>query len=255
VQQETNVAKPSSALEKALLVIERLADEARPVSLAFLAEATDMPKQTVHRVLQQLEESRIVQRSVRRDQFILGPRMRQLSIGTLKAAVASLPIHAELERLVSDVAESANLGILNGRSVLYLDRVEFKWPLRFTISPNDQLPAHVVAIGKLLLAHLPDPTRSEFLSGARLERFTDWSITDPAALEEEFARIREDGFSTNNQEFLVGLVGTAVPVRDRAGAIIAALAIQGVIPRTSLERLAAHRPRMLETAARLTDLL
>ena len=249
------VGKVSSALDKALLVIERMAEEARPLSLAYLSEATGMPKQTVHRVLQQLEANSVVQRSLRRDQFILGPRMRQLSMGTLKAAVATLPLHAELERLVSDVSESANLGILSGQSVLYLDRVEYRWPLRFTISPNDQLPAHVVAIGKLLLAHLPDTVRSEFLAGAMLDRFTEWTITDPAALEEEFARIRENGYSTNNQEFHVGLVGTAVPVRDREGAIIAALAIHGVIPRTSLEHLGTHRPRMIETATRLTDLL
>ena len=247
--------KTSSAIDKALLVIERMAQEGRPVSLAFLAEATEMPKQTVHRVLQQLESSRIVQRGIRPDSYILGPRMRQLSTSALKASVGMLPIHAELERLVADVRESANLGILNGRAVLYLDRVEFAWPLRFTISPNDELPAHVVAIGKLLLAHLPEQVRRDLLSGAKLERFTDWTITDPEELEAEFARIRENGYSTNNQEYHVGLVGTGVPLRDGNGQIIAALAIHGVLPRTTLERLESHRDRMMEAACRIAELI
>src|SRR3546814_9193595 len=73
-----------------------------------------MPKQTVHRVLQQLEEAGTVQRSVRRDSFVLGGRMRDLALSTLQAAAATLPIRAELERLASEVGESVNLGILNG---------------------------------------------------------------------------------------------------------------------------------------------
>src|SRR3546814_20277326 len=83
-----------------------------------------MPKQTVHRVLQQLEEAGTVQRSVRRDSFVLGGRMRDLALSTLQAAAATLPIRAELERLASEVGESVNLGILNGYSVRSLERVE-----------------------------------------------------------------------------------------------------------------------------------
>src|SRR3546814_10882606 len=89
-----------------------------------------MPKQTVHRVLQQLEEAGTVQRSVRRDSFVLGGRMRDLALSTLQAAAATLPIRAELERLASEVGESVNLGILNGYSVRYLERVEYAWRLR-----------------------------------------------------------------------------------------------------------------------------
>ena len=247
--------KASSAIDKALAIIEQIAGEARPVSLAYLAEATEMPKQTVHRVLQQLDDNGIVQRGVRPDSFVLGPRMRELGLATLRAAVAILPMRAEMERLVADIGESANLGILNGRSVLYLERVEYAWPLRFTISPNDQLPAHAVAIGKLLLAHLPVRVREALLDGVTLERFTDWTITQIAELKREFERIQANGFSENNQEYHVGLVGTAVPVRDRDGSIVAALAIHGVLPRTSLEKLAEHRPRMQEAAERLSQML
>lgn len=247
--------KPTSAIDKALAIIEGIAGEERPVTLAFLAEATGMPKQTVHRVLHQLGDSGIVQRSARPDSFVLGHRMRELALATLRATTATLPIRAEIERLVADLGESANLGILNGRSVLYLERVEYAWPLRFTISRNDQLPAHAVAIGKLLLANLPQRVRDDLFRGVTLERFTDWTIHDPAALEREFDRIRTDGYSLNNQEYHVGLIGTAVPVRGRDGSIVAALAIHGVLPRISLESLGTHRPRMIETAERISELL
>lgn len=248
--------KANSALEKGLTIIERIARERRPVTLAALAQVTGMPKQTVHRVLQQLEEAKAVQRGFRADSYILGPRMRELALTSLQAAVATLPVRTELERLAATVGESVNLGILSGRWVRYIERVEYAWPLRFTISPNDQLPAHAVAIGKLLLAHLPRPLRRELVKSVRLERFTEFTITDSAALEREFDRIVAAGYSTNNQEYHVGLVGVGVPVRSATtGEIVAALAIHGVIPRTSLDQLTAHLPQMRESAGRIAALL
>lgn len=247
--------KATSAIEKALVVLERLTAERRPVTLAFLTEATGMPKQTVHRVLQQLEESGMVQRGVRGDSFLLGARLRELALATLQAAAAALPVRAELERLAGDVEESVNLGILNGYFVRYLERVEYAWRLRFTINPNDELPAHAVAIGKLLLAYQPAQLRHDLLQKGHFERFTDWTLTEPAALEREFERIVADGYSLNNQEYHIGLLGAAVPVRNRAGEIIAGLAIQGVMPRTSLQSLVAQLPRMREAASRVAELL
>lgn len=247
--------KATSAIEKSLVILERIVAERRPVTLAFLAEATGMPKQTVHRVLQQLEEAGTVQRGVRRDSFVPGRRLHDLALSTLQAAAAALPIRAELERLAAEAEESANLGILNGYSVRYLERVEYAWRLRFTINPNDELPAHAVAIGKLLLAFQPPRLRHDLLRKGHFERFTEWTLTDPAALEREFERIVADGYSLNNQEYHIGLLGAAVPVRNRAEEIIAGLAIQGVMPRTSLQSLAAQLPRMHQAAARIAELL
>jgi IclR family transcriptional regulator, acetate operon repressor len=247
--------KLSSAIEKALVVLETIAAERRPVTLAFLARATGMPKQTVHRVLRQLEDAKAVQRTYRPDSFILGQRLRDLAVIGIQASLATLPIRAEMEALAAAVGESANLGMLEGRSVLYLERVEVAWPLRFTLSPNDRLPAHTVSIGKLLMAHLPTPLRHDLLRSGTLERFTEFTITDPDELEREFACIVEQGYALNNQEYHLGLVGVAVPVRSSSGDVIAAVAIHGVMPRTSLESLSAHIPTMQRTAGRIARLL
>ncbi|CAN5614111.1 IclR family transcriptional regulator [soil metagenome] len=247
--------KASSAIEKALAIAETLAGERQPVALARLAEITGLPKQTVHRALQQLEEAKAVQRSHRSDGYILGQRMRMLAFSTIRSAAGTLPVRAVLETLANEVGESANLGVLSGRKVRYIERVEYAWPLRFTISPDDELPAHAVAIGKLLLANLPEPERSRLLAAARFERCTERTITDPAALARELDRIVRDGHSRNDQEYHSGLVGVGVPVLDRRGDVIAGLAIHGVIPRTSLDRLAEHLPRMRKAAAAIADLL
>lgn len=247
--------KQSSAIEKALLVIEEIAAARRAVPLAFLADATGLPKQTVHRILQQLEEAKVVRRGFRSDHFVPGARLRRLALSGLQAAMTTLPVHAVLESLVADVGESANIGVLSGFSVVYLDRVEYAWPLRLQISPNDRLPAHCVAIGKLLLAYLPDRLRAQILHSARLERFTDSTITEPELLERELEAIRRQDHALNNQEFHPGLLGAAVPIRRGDGEVVAGLAIHGVAPRVTLDRLRDQLPRMRLAASRLADML
>lgn len=247
--------KATSALEKAILVLEAVAQERRPLSLAHLTELTGMPKQTLHRVLQQLESSMLLQRGLKPDTFCLARRGRDLALGMIRASVATLPVRAELESLVAEIGESANLGVLTNMSVLYLERVEYAWPLRFTISPNDRLPAHCVAIGKLLLAHLPSRERKTLLRSARLERFTEHTITDPDAFELECEKTLTRGFSLNNQEYHVGLVGVAVPVRDPDGNVIAGLATHGVIPRISVETILGYRERLEDTARNIGQIL
>src|SRR3546814_17527643 len=113
--------------------------------------------------------------------------MRDLALSTLQAAAATLPIRAELERLASEVGESVNLGILNGYSVRYLERVEYAWRLRFTINPNDELPAHAVALGTLLLAFLSPRLCPETLRNGKFYRFPNWPLTVPAALARDFS--------------------------------------------------------------------
>lgn len=249
------MSKPTSALEKAFIVLEILAKERRPVSLAGLTEVTGMPKQTLHRVVTQLQEERLIQRGIRPDSFVLARRSREHAMDVIRASAATLPIRAEIESLVSDIGESCNLGILTGASVLYLERVEYKWQLRFSINPNDQLPAHCVAIGKLLLAYMPRRERSALLAGLKLERFTEHTITDPQAFDDECEKTLARGFSLNNQEYHIGLVGVAVPVRDNEGNVIAGLATHGAIPRISVETMLGHRERLELSARNISKLL
>src|SRR3546814_13569270 len=97
-----------------------------------------MPKQTVHRVLQQLEEAGTVQRSVRRDSFVLRGRMRDLAPFTLQAAAATLPICPQLERLAHDVGDSVHIGILTRDSGRCTEPVHYPLRLHLTTTTKAQ---------------------------------------------------------------------------------------------------------------------
>ena len=241
-----------SALGKAVLVLDALLDTERPVGLADLAHETGLPRQTAYRIVRQLEREGLVGRTMAKDTFTAGPRLLRIGLGALAAATRSGPTRAVLRDLVASVGETCNIGVLDRDEVVYIDRVECDWPLRLQYGPGSRVPVHATAIGKLLLAHLPKRDRRRFLIAAPLEEFTDTTITDAQALEDEMRLIRKQGFSTSRQESIAGLLGLAVPVRDAGGRVVAGLAVHCPEARMSLAQAEAHLPALRAAADRLS---
>jgi len=240
-----------SALQKATLVLDVLLDSQRPESLADISARLDLPRQTVHRVVRQLEELDLVRRDFARDHYFVGARMIQLSVNALRAAARLAPVHAVLTQLVEDIGETCNVGVLERDEVVYIDRVECDWPLRLQLSAGSRVPVHATAIGKLLVAHLPSRTRKRILETVPLQAFTENSLTTAEALEEEFKRIRRDGYATNNEENLAGLIALAVPIYDGEGRVIAGLAVHAPVARMNLDQAAEQLPLLRSVAAKL----
>ena len=137
---------------KAFAVIEVILAARRPLSLPELAEALGRPKQTVHRTARQLEEHGFLYREPLRDRYAIGPKLFDISKEVFGWCVRYAPRNAVLARLVEQVAETCNVGILDGDSVLYLDRVESNFPLRAELHPGSRVPVHCTGLGKLFLA-------------------------------------------------------------------------------------------------------
>jgi len=117
------------------------------------------------------------------------------------------------------------------------------------------VPVHCTAIGKLFLSFLAPERQQEFLNLVDLTRHTDNTITDPARLAVDLARIREEGVATDNEEFIVGVICLAVPVTTTDGQIIAGLAISAPSARLSIKQALQQVPNLRQAAHQLSDLL
>ena len=242
-----------SALSKALAVLDSVLSQKRPVGLPDIAAQLGLPRQTVHRVLQQLEENGLLQRDPLRDRFLVGAGMTRLALSALDAAAHCGASHPVLQALVEEVGETCNIGVLDGREVVYIDRVECDWPLRVQLQAGSRLPMHCTAIGKLLLAHMNRASSRRLIAAAPLSRHTENTITDPQALEGQLAEIRRQGYSTSNEEYAIGMIAVAVPVRDENGKPVAALALQAPGARLTLEAATAYLPKLEEAAGKLAE--
>ena len=228
----------SSALEKSIQVLETVARDGHGQGLSDLAREVGLSRQAVHRILGQLESAGLLQRAPRGSKPIIGQRLKQLSLACLTAAQATAASHEILEGLVGRLGETCNVGMLDGLEVVYLDRVECDWPLRLQLQPGSRVPAHCSAIGKILLAYLPESRRARLLRANPLRRYTAYTVTDSDRLEEDFAKIRQDKLCLNNQEYALGLLGLGVPVFSAGDAVVAALAVHA--PTARMDELAAR---------------
>jgi len=245
----------SSATSKAISVLEALASVGRPITATEIGLIVGQNRQTVHRVLTHLEELSLVQRDVNVERYRLGTRFGNLAVTGLSTLAHHSEAHRILLELVGDVRETSNIGALQGFEVIYLDRVECDWPLRMHLKVGSRVDAYCTAIGKLLLASLPDERLQDYFAQVSLTRLTPNTITTPKRLTAELARIREQGFSVNNQEDHVGLLAVAVPLYASNGNVAAGLALHGPDARLPLRRALNIVPRLNQAASELSRIL
>lgn len=242
----------SGAVPKALRVLEAVAAGKRPMSIAEIAAALDIPQPTAHRIVGLLEQLGFVGREPGRRRVVEGARLVSLGLNALQAAASNGMRHAVLAALAKKTGESCNLGVMANGHVVYIDRVESQWPLGLRFEPGSRVPLHCTAIGKLLLSRLSEAALDAHVASGRLTRYTSTTITDPRRLKAELERIRRQEYSIDDQEFMSGVVCIAVPVHDpRSGSVCAGLAISAAEARLTLARVKRFLPDLRAAAARL----
>ena len=241
----------AGAVPKALRVLEVVAARQRPLTIAEIAGALDLPQPTAHRIVGTLERLGFVGREPGSRRVVEASRLVALGLDVLQAAAGSGARHGILAALARKSGESCNLGVMADGNVVYIDRVESQWPLGLRFEPGSRVPLHCTAIGKLLLAQLPEPMLEAQLANAALARYTATTLTDARRLKEELRRIRAQGYSTDNQEFMSGVVCIAVPVAGPRGAVCAGLALSAAQARVTLAGAKRFLPDLRAAAARL----
>ena len=250
---DTAVTGSSTARSLALLAV--LAREGRAMSLAELASRLGLAKATTHRLCSTLLATGHLARDVGERPYALGPVMRALALDTLNQGMQRGLRHQVLAAVVAEVGETCNFTTLDGAEVVYVDRVEARWPLRLTLDVGAHVPLHCTASGKLLLAHMPTDARDTLIDGLTLTRMTPHTITSARALKAECDRIAREGHSCDREEFIAGLVAVAVPVRDAEGRVRAAIAMHGPSARLSMDDAIARLPALRAGAERMRALL
>ena len=235
-----------------IALLETIAAKDQLHSLQGLVEATGLPKPTLHRMLQQLESAGLLQREGDGRHYGTGVRLRRLAENLLLNSSLHGARHAVLRALVNELGESCNITALAGGEVVYLDRVETAAPLRFYLHPGSRVPAHCSASGKLFLAEMAPAQRRRLLAHAPLEAYTQRTVTDLDALDEELKRVRRDGYALDNEEFLPGLLCAAVPVPARGGKRSnLCVAVQAPVVRLTADKALQLVPALQRAAAAL----
>lgn len=241
------------AMGKAFSIIEIITRAREPLTMTAIVEASGLTKPTAHRITGMLAEMGFIERDLSRRGYVAGERLLNLSFNTLRTSATRSFRHAILRTVSEQTGETCNFGVLAGTEVIYLDRVEAKWPLGLRFEAGSRVPAHCTAIGKLLLAELPLRERNQALSAMPLTRYTARTITDRARLDRDLEGISRSHVGIDNQEFMDGVVCISVPVAGADGGTIGALAVSAPEARVTLEQILAFVPAMQAAAGQLAE--
>jgi DNA-binding IclR family transcriptional regulator len=229
-------------------LLELVTEAETPPSVADLAEVSGIPAPSAHRLVSHLVALGMVRVDPFTHGLVSGPRLWGLFTHAQAGSWAGGPVRAIMQRLVGDIEETCNLGVFDRDAVLYIERVECDWPIRFQLAAGSRIALHASAIGKLLMAHLPAAARRTLLASLPKPALTTNTLTSMAELDRAFAQIRKSGYAVNNSESVDGLIGLAVPVKTRKGRVVAGLSVHAPLPRFDLERAISHLPRFQQAA-------
>lgn len=235
-------------------LLEVIASRDQLFSLQDLVNETGLPKPTLHRMLQQLEAERLLQRDGDGRRYATAARLRSFAENLLFNSIRHGAQHAVLRALVEEIGESCNLTGLSGSEVVYLDRVETQAPLRFYLRAGSRVPVHCSASGKLLLAQMTPNQRRRLLAHTPLQAYTANTLTNLGALEKEIKLIRRQGYALDREEFLPGLLCAAVLVPNPTGRAHLCVALQAPTMRLSVERAQALLPSLQKAAVALSHI-
>ncbi|HET89528.1 MAG TPA: IclR family transcriptional regulator, partial [Chloroflexi bacterium] len=216
-------------IDRLVRVLESFSPQYSTWSLTELSDHLDLPKSTLHRFLAGLEFHGILRRDPADKLWRLGYR---LAIWGRLAADSTGLIHIAkpvMERLADETGEAVILTVYQGREVVCIEKVETTHPVRLALSVGVRRPPHTGASSKVLMAYLPPDEIQAIIQESGLPKLCVNTITDPAALMVELARIRERGYADSFEETDPDSWGVATPIWDRAGTVAAAIGIAGPI--------------------------
>lgn len=233
------------SVERALDVLEGLAAAVDEVSLSELAARTGMPLTTIHRLVKTLEARGYVRRNGSR-RYGLGAPL--IGLGEAASRLFGSRARPFLARLVELSEETANLALLEGDHVVYVANVPSRHRMRMFTEVGNRVLPHCTAVGKVLLAHLPDGQAEQVLRRSGMPRRTVHTITDLPALLAQLEQIRATGYATDAEEEEIGVRCFAVPVLTSSGPV-AALSVSGPLARLTDEVRERVVPEMRRIAA------
>jgi DNA-binding IclR family transcriptional regulator len=236
-----------ASLEKALVLFNRIVRDRGDTPLRELAGDLGLSRSTLYRLAGTLQEFGLITRHARGYYGVglpLTARLQGLTVASRLAQLSRPP----LQSLADECGSTAHLGVLEDGMVTYVVKVVDKnaGPGAVFTRENAQLEAYCSAIGKVLLAWLPEAERDRYLAAGPFVPLTSRTITDSGALRDCLNDVRRDGFAQDDGEVADDLFCLAVPVPGQNLPVSTAISI-------SFERSTRHLRNTAETLQKLRD--
>jgi len=240
-----------TALQRGLRVLSLLSKADSPLSATQLAELSGLPTSTLHRFLVNLETAGFLRCDGTGD-YHLGVAcvaLGQAAIGQLELRALSRPYLKELNH---QTRETVHLTVRHGLSAVYVEKLDSPEPVRIFSRIGAGVPLHCTAVGKVLLAYLPEAEQSTLLGQMDLKRFTPHTVGSLQELQAQLQKVRRNGYAYDLEEHEAHIRCIAAPVWDHTSAAAASLSITGPAVRMTMGRLRELVPLIQDAGVRIS---
>ena len=218
----------TNSLERALAILEFVAHKSGGLTNAEISEHFKIPTSSSSYILRRLEREGYLRRAPENGRYEMGLKIVALSHGALRDMGLRRTAEPILHRLSAQTRVSALIGVLERGRVMIVDKVEKPDLARIDIDIGVRYPAHSTALGKVLLAHLPQDQLMGFYDHPGLAKISPKTIDSKDRLLAELECVRKQGYATSDGELFLGIRAVAAPIFDESGQVAAAVSITGV---------------------------
>jgi len=244
------------SLCKAFDILNCFTSETPALRVVDITRMVELTQSNVSRLVNTMVSCGYLERLGDSGYFQLGKRIITLSSVALNHSEIRRLALPELFRLEQRFACGANLAVPDQDQIYYLAHVDSRNSPRMYTMVGYTNRLHCTAIGKVLLAAMPDERIAAVLERAGMEMHTCHTITTLPAMMEQIARIRKCGYATEYSERILGNACIAAPIRDRGGSVVAGLSISGKFMGDSMElREEEAANAVMESAAQISNKL
>ena len=216
-------ARPIRAVRHLSDILRCISKSPTPIGVNELARRVGLDKSSVSRLLDSLEEERLVQRG-HDGRVRLGMGLLAISAPLMRDLGLSTRVRPSLEVLAKRTGETVNLSVWSGSEAVSIVQALGSNAITHFAAPGRTNPAHCSASGKVLLAFEPQDIVDRLLA-APLQRYTEHTVTDPDALREQLRKIRTLGYAVNVGELSSDVCAVSAPVFDMDGSLVGALTV------------------------------
>ncbi len=221
--------KNVQSLERALTLIEQMAEAGRPVTISELSEKTGLKISTVHRLLSTLLNRGYAEQNPETNKYQLGLKLLEVSNRIYSYSDIRTIVRPFVAELVERCNETANLAVLDDTEIVYIDQIESQNYIivKMFAQVGNRGPVHCTASGKILLAYRPEKEIDDILSRIELKRHTDQTITEPKKLKKELLLAREQGYALDWGEMEEHVRCIAAPIFNYENKPAASIGVSG----------------------------
>jgi IclR family acetate operon transcriptional repressor len=217
----------NNGAQRVLVILKEIAKSPDGVGVRELARCLGQSPSGVQKGLQALLAQDFVRQDGESKRYLLGPAAFQVGLAGLAHLDVRTVAREPLDALAKDSGETAFLAIRHGDEALYVEKVLGAAEIRMDVPIGARRPLNSTAVGKILLAFMPDQEFYRLAGAGAFVRTTPNTSTDPMALRAEILQIRESGVAFDREEFAIGSACIAAPVRNCEGNVVAAVTISG----------------------------